>query len=103
MKKSLLAPTFDVAPLTEALDKLEEAFDADPFLFCDSKRSIARKVLAPLTVAVDRLVNTHPSLRSDPKTIIALEHLSARCDDLLIRARASGCQCGKLRQAGTGY
>ena len=80
---------FDVAQLTEALDKLEESFDADPFLFCDSKTSIAREVLAPLTKAVDRLVHTHPSLRSDGKTIIALEHLLARFEDLLSRARAS--------------
>jgi len=89
MKKITLVPAFDVAQLTEALDKLEESFDADPFLFYDSKRSIARKVLAPLTVAVDRLVNTHPSLRSDRKTIIALEDLSDRLDDILSRATAA--------------
>jgi len=56
---------FDVAQLTEALDKLEESFDADPFLFCDSKTSIAR------------------------------EHLLARFEDLLSRARASMANQGE--------
>jgi hypothetical protein len=86
MKKIPLVPTFDVAPMTEALDKLEESIDADPFLFCGGKTIIAREALAPLGRAIDSLVHTHPSLRSDRKTIIALEHLLARCEGLLSRA-----------------
>jgi hypothetical protein len=75
--------------LTKAVDKLEESIDADPFLFCGGKTAMARKVLAPLTKAVDSLDQTNPMLESDGETMIALEHLVARVEDLRSRTRAS--------------
>jgi hypothetical protein len=95
MELSPLAVPFRLAMLTRAVDKLEESFDADPFLFSGGKTITARNALAPLTTAVDSLDQTDSWFRSDGKTMVDLDRLVARVEEVLSRVRASRAQVAR--------
>jgi hypothetical protein len=93
-----------VAVLTKSVERLIAEVDTNPAAFCDRQSIIARELLAPVRKSVEHLAQTYPVIRCNGETVIAIERLMTRFDDLFNRVQVQRAnQGGSLREAGTGY
>jgi hypothetical protein len=94
MKQSPLAVPFYVAMLTKSVDRLIDEVDANPAAFCERQSIIARELVAPVRRTVEHLAEIYPVIRCNGETVIAIEHLMARFDDLFNMVQVSRANQG---------